>query len=78
MQAQTKINQEVAVALEHLNGLMQSTLDRVKTLEDARHNEEARRENRSDQRFEIDRATVALVFTAIITLLNLWPHLHLS
>lgn len=67
MQAsQTKINQEVAVALERLNGRMEGAEQRIVALEDYRREEDKRRDDRIEKVPDNKRADIML-FVAIFS-----------
>ena len=72
MQAsQTKINQEVAVALERLSGRMDAAEQRLKELEDYRREEDKRREERIDKAPDNKRADLAILISACTALIYL-------
>lgn len=63
--SQTQINQDVAVALERVIGQIEDLQRWRKDVDDERDEEARRRENRSDQRIQIDRPTLAILIAAI-------------
>ena len=65
MQAsQTRINQEVAVALERLSGRMDAAEERLKGLEESRREDDKRRESQQDNAPGLKRADIAILVSA--------------
>lgn len=74
--SQAKINQDVAVALERVIGRLENMEQWRREVDEERRDTDRRRETRSDQRFQVDRATIAIAVTVLLALIQLWPHLH--
>lgn len=70
MQAnQAKINQDVAIALERLNGRMESFELWRKGVDDERQRDNERRNNRDDKKPDAQRANLALLVSALSALI---------
>lgn len=74
---QTKINQDVAVALERVVGQLQELQSWRKEVDEERREYDRRRDSRADAGIRIDKSTAAILISMVTTLLLLWNVLHL-
>lgn len=69
--SQTKINQEVAIALERLNGRMESFEGWRKEVDDERRRQDEMRDNRIEKVPDTRRADLAILISAVSALIYL-------